>query len=106
MERLQRVPFHQLGLIFRRLANAAIPCTKAAATARTSIQHSTLNTTYRTLKSCCSTDSERPHRCCHLLPNEVDFINRTPDIPYTISLQSAGRYAPKLPFPWGNPGLM
>ena len=32
--------------------------------------------------SCYSTDSERPHRCCHL-PNKVENFNSTLDIPYT-----------------------
>jgi len=31
-------------------------------------------------KSCCSTDSERPHRCCHL-PNKVENIDHGLDIP-------------------------
>ena len=30
---------------------------------------------------CFSTDSEMPHRCCHLL-NKIENIDRTPDIPY------------------------
>ena len=35
--------------------------------------------------SCCSTDSDRPHRCCHLLnKDEVDNDNRTPDILHTL----------------------
>ena len=33
--------------------------------------------------SCRSTDSERPHRCCHL-PNKVENIDRRRDIPYTL----------------------
>ena len=30
--------------------------------------------------NCCSTDSERPHRCCHL-PNKVENIDHRLDIP-------------------------
>ena len=29
--------------------------------------------------SCCSTDSERPYRCCHL-PNKVENIDHTPNV--------------------------
>ena len=39
------------------------------------------------LSGCCSTDSNRPHDCCHLL-NKAENIDRVPDIPYT--LQRAG----------------
>ena len=50
------------------------------------------------ITSCCSTDSERPHRCCCLLPNKVENINRTPEITYT--LQWAGSLCPlNCPFP-------
>jgi len=33
--------------------------------------------------SCCSTASERPHRCCHL-PNKVENIDCMPNISYTL----------------------
>jgi len=33
------------------------------------------------LTSCCSIDSTRPHRCCHL-PSKVENVYRTPDVPY------------------------
>jgi len=46
------------------------------------------------LTSCCSTDSERPHRCCHL-PIMAENIDRTPDIPYTF------HFPQKLSLPWG-----
>ena len=32
------------------------------------------------LTNCCSTDSEMPHRCCHL-PNKIENSMRMPDIP-------------------------
>jgi len=44
--------------------------------------------------SCCSIESERPHRCCHL-PNKVENIDRTPDILYT--LQWTGRCSKIVP---------
>ena len=33
-----------------------------------------------TITSCCSTDSDRPHRCCCQLPNNVENIDRMRDI--------------------------
>jgi len=39
--------------------------------------------THATTTSCCSTDSERPHRCCHL-PNSVKIIDRRPHAGYSI----------------------
>jgi len=48
------------------------------------------------MTSYCSTDTERPHRCCHLL-NKVENIDHTPDSPCT--LQWAGRCSLKLPTP-------
>ena len=54
---------------------------------------------------CYSTDSERPHRCCHL-PIKVGSIDRTPNIPCTLlySLYSTmGQEMPtKLPFLRGS----
>ena len=50
--------------------------------------------------SCCSNDCEKTH-CCSHLPNEVENIDRTPDILYT--LQWAGRCPRKLLLPLGDP---
>ena len=44
-----------------------------------------------------STDSERPHRCCHL-PNKVENIDCTPDILYTLQL--TGRSPLQINFPY------
>jgi len=49
--------------------------------------------------SCCSTDSERSHRC-HL-SNNVQNINRMPDIPYILMGQEMPQ---KLSFPGGDLG--
>jgi len=51
------------------------------------------------IKTCCSNDGERPHRCCRL-PNKVENIDL---IPYILNtLQWAGRCTPpKCPF-WGG----
>jgi len=62
--------------------------------------------TYKIFKrSCCSTDSERPHSCCHF-PNKVENVDRTPDI--SCTLQYAGRCPLKeCAFPWDpNFGLI
>jgi len=64
---------------------------------------STQSTLHQTsgVKTCCSTDSKRPHHCCHL-SNEVENIDRTQDIPY--NLQWVRRYPPKLPLSTGGSG--
>jgi len=54
-----------------------------------------------TITSFCSTDSERPHRCCHI-QNRVEITDRMPDIPNT--LQWDGICTPKLPIPLGDLG--
>jgi len=46
--------------------------------------------------SCCSSDSERPHRRCRLL-NKVENIDRTP-----CPSQWAGGVSQNCPFPWGD----
>ena len=61
-----------------------------------------INLTHRQLwTSCCSTDSERTHRCCHLL-NKVENIDRMPDIFYAF--QCAQRCPKIAPSPYGKPG--
>jgi len=57
------------------------------------------------LTGCCSTDSERPHRCCHL-PNKVENIDRKPDIPYTIQCSRSSPPPKKknCPFRWKGSG--
>jgi len=48
------------------------------------------------ITSCCSSDRERTHCCCHL-PNKVENIDCKLNIPYTLP--------PKLPLLWGDLGL-
>ena len=53
------------------------------------------------LASCCSADSERSHRCCHL-SNKVENTDHTSSVLYT--LQSVERCPQNSTFPWLNAG--
>ena len=51
------------------------------------------------ITSCCSTDSDRSHRCCHLANNFGSHRI------FPILYGGPRNAPPKCPFPWGEPGL-
>ena len=92
--------------------NVTVACQTATSTLAISAEHfinllwlSPATSTERqrsvpTITTCCSTDCEKPHRCCHL-PNYVENIDRTPDI--SCNLQLSGSDIPQsAPSPGGS----